>query len=273
MALLHINFFSKSLSKITEFYMFLPNDLQPMMVEGNPHYERPTKTLYLLHGFSGNAADWMTGSQAQEMAVKYNLAIVMPQGDNSFYLDAKGTGRAYGTFVGEELVAYVGKTFGLSDRREDLYIGGLSMGGFGAIHTGLKYSETFGHIFALSSALIIYDIKGRKPDVFDGIADFDYYTATFGDLDQVEHTENNPEYLVKQHKEQGLRIPPIYMACGSEDFLLNVNHLFRDFLIKEQVDVTYHESPGIHDWKFWNQYLEPAIEWMLGEGGNDGSDK
>lgn len=264
MSLLQVNFFSKSLSKATTFYMFLPNDLIPIMTEGNPNYERTTKTLYLLHGFSGNASDWMTGSQAQEMAIKYNLAIVMPQGDNSFYLDAKGTGRAYGTFVGEELVQYVSKTFGLSDKKEDIYIGGLSMGGFGAIHTGLKYNGTFGHIFALSSALIIHNMKGLKPGVFDGMADYDYYAATFGDLGQVENTENNPEYLIKQLKEQNKEIPPIFMACGSEDFLLRENHEFRDFLEKEQINFVYHESPGIHDWKFWNEYLEPAIEWMLG---------
>ena len=68
----------------------------------------------------------------------------MPAGENSFYLNGKGTGRGYETFTAVELPAYCQKTFGLSDKPEDNFIGGLSMGGFGAIHTALKYPEYFG---------------------------------------------------------------------------------------------------------------------------------
>ncbi len=265
MALLQVNYFSEALMKTTTFHIFLPNDIQPVMIQGNKNYDRKIKTLYLLHGFSGGTLDWMLGSSAQDMAAKYNLAIVMPSGDNSFYLDAKATGRAYGKFVGEELVNYVSKTFGLSDKREDIYIGGLSMGGFGAIHTGIKYFDTYHKIFALSSALIIHNIKDKKSEFKDGIANYDYYTLTFGDLSQLEQSENNPEYLVKMLKGDNKRIPPIFMACGTEDFLLQENRNFHKFLVNEKVDVIYQESTGIHDWKFWNEYLEPAIIWLLAD--------
>jgi S-formylglutathione hydrolase FrmB len=219
--------------------------------------------LYLLHGFSGGGMDWLLGSQIQELAIRYNVAIVMPSGDNSFYLDGKGTGRAYGTFVGEELVNYIAKTFGLSNKKEDIYIGGLSMGGFGAIHTAYKYSDTFHKAFALSSALIIHNIMNRQEDFRDEIADYDYYRFTFGDLSKLEVSENNPEYLVKKRKNEGRGIPPLFMACGTEDFLLQENRSFHEFLVNEKVDVTYEESEGIHDWKFWDKYLEPSIQWML----------
>lgn len=106
--------------------------------------------------------DWLTGSLIQELALKYNLAVVMPAGENSFYLNGKGTGRGYETFTAVELPAYCQKTFGLSDKPEDNFIGGLSMGGFGAIHTALKYPEYFGKMFGLSSALIVNGIKGMK---------------------------------------------------------------------------------------------------------------
>ena len=69
--------------------------------------------------------------------------------------------------------------------------------------------------------------------------------------------------VVAEELKKGEKIQPIFMACGSEDFLLNENHEFRDFLLKNKVDVTYKESTGIHEWKFWNEYLEPAIEWLL----------
>lgn len=263
MALLQANTYSAALSRVVTFHVILPNDLLAEMMDGNENYNRATKTLYLLHGFSGSTTDWLMGSRIQELAIKYNLAVVMPAGENSFYLNQKGTGRAYETFTGEELMDYCSKTFGLSDKKEDNYIGGLSMGGFGAIHTGLKYPERFGKMFGLSSALIVNGIKGMKPGAQNDIADYDYYAQVFGDLEKLDTSENNPEYLITERKKKGDTIQPIYMACGTEDFLIRENREFYEFLKKEGVDVTYEESTGIHDWNFWNEYLEPAIEWLL----------
>lgn len=263
MALFQVNTYSQALSRIITFHFILPNDAPVEIIGPNPNYERPTRTLYLLHGFSGSTQDWLTGSLIQELSLKYNLAVVMPAGENSFYLNGKGTGRGYETFTAEELPDYCQKTFGLSDKPEDNIIGGLSMGGFGAIHTALKYPNRFGKMFGLSSALIVNSIKGMKPGSRNDIADYDYYTQIFGDPDRLDESENNPEYLVTERLKKGETIQPIFMACGSEDFLLNENHEFRDFLVKKGIDVTYKESPGIHDWKFWNEYLEPAIQWAL----------
>lgn len=263
MAFIQMTYFANSLSKLTTFHMYLPNETPALMKMGNKHYNRPTKTLYLLHGFSGNTIDWVTGSLAQEYSLKYNLAIVMPSGDNSFYLDAKGTGHAYGTFVGEDLPGYISRTFGLSDKKEDVFIGGLSMGGFGAIRTGLRFHDSFGKMFGLSSAMIVDDIKNMKSGKSDMIADYDYYVALFGELDKLDESENNPAFLVKKLKEEGKEIQPIFMACGTEDFLLKNNRDFRDFLLSNDVDVTYRESKGVHEWKFWNEYLEPAIQWLV----------
>ncbi len=265
MSLFRTTFFAQSIMKQTNINVVLPNDVPPEMLQGNKHYERPAKTLMLLHGFSGNSDDWLLGSQVQEMALKYNLAIIMPSGDNSFYLDAKGIGNKYGTYVGVELLEFCRNVFHLSDKAEDTFIGGLSMGGFGALHTGLKYPEKYSKIFALSSALIVNNIKSIKPGFVDPIADYDYYEHVFGTLSELDQSENNPEYLVEIRQSRKEKIQPIYMACGTDDFLIRENREFRDFLISKAIDLTYRESPGIHDWKFWNDNLEPAIRWLLGE--------
>lgn len=264
MAIFQVDVFSKALEKKTCFHMVLPNDVPPMMREGNDNYNRKMKTLFLLHGYSGSSNDWLLGSSAQELAIKYNMAIVMPSGDNSFYLNAKGKGREYGTFVGQELVDYVRNTFNLSRDKEDTFIGGLSMGGFGAIRTGLYYPETFGKLVGLSSALIIHNVKNKKEGFEDPIADYAYYHSVFGDLDKLEESENNPEYLIKELKKHNKSIPAIYMACGTEDFLIEENRAFHQFLKDEDVAVEYIESPGAHDWDYWNYYLEPSIQWLLG---------
>ena len=81
MALLQVNFFSKALSRIVTAHMYLPSDTQPEFTEDNPHYERETKILYLLHGFSGDSTDWISGSNVMDVSRRYNLAIVMPSGE------------------------------------------------------------------------------------------------------------------------------------------------------------------------------------------------
>jgi len=263
MALIQLDYFAKSLSKVTQIQVLIPNDMPEEMTKDNVHFKRPMKTLYLLHGFSGASKDWLFGSNVQELSGKYNLAIVMPSGDNSFYVNAKGKGRDYQTFTGEELPAYMNKTFGLSDKKEDTFIGGLSMGGFGALHTGFAYPQTFSKVVALSSALIIHDIENLPEDFSDMIADYHYYASVFGDLTKLTNSVNNPEYLYKENKKDKKELPSIYMACGREDFLIAQNRKFHEFLLEENADVTYVEDSGIHDWTFWNKFLEPSIQWIL----------
>ena len=263
MASARIDFCSDCLRRMVTFQMVIPNDLPKMWTEGNPHYQRPMKTLFLLHGYTGSAADWIYGSRIQELAGNYNLAVVCPAGENSFYLDGPETGRRYASYVGEELVQYVRNTFGLAGKMEDTYIGGLSMGGFGAIHTALQFNHNFVKAFGLSSALIVHDIEHMQPGGGNPVANYEYYRLAFGDLDQLPGSINNPEELIRRHQEKGERIPAIFMACGTEDGLLENNRSFRDFLKEKGVEHVYHESAGIHNWDFWNQYLEPALQWML----------
>lgn len=263
MALLHVTYFSQALAGQSEFCMALPNDVPPFMAEGNPHYRRAMKTLLLLHGYSGGAWDWIAGSGVQDLAAQYNLAVIMPNGRNSFYLDKEATGERFGTFVGEELLDYARKSFGLSGRREDTFIGGYSMGGFGALRTGLAYSHNYSKIAALSSALIIRQLKNMSPEDDAPMANYAYYAQTFGDLKTAEDRDCNPEALVRRMLADGEPLPGIFLACGAEDMLLEPNRAFRDFLRDNGVAAEYHESPGAHDWKFWNQYLEPAVRWML----------
>lgn len=263
MALFQADFFSPSLSRITTFNILIPNDILPGMRVGNPHYLRGIKTLFLLHGYSGSNKDWLTSSAVSELSIKYNLAVIMPSGENSFYLDGKGTGKAFCQFIGKDLVEYTCKTFGLSDKREDIFIGGYSMGGFGALHSALVYPDTFGKVFALSSALIIHNIMNIPSDFKDGIADFEYYQSVFGDLENLETSENNPEYLIHKLIDKGVEIPEIYMFCGTEDFLIEQNRSFYQFLLEKRIDAKYEEHPGSHDWTFWNRYLESAVLWLL----------
>ena len=74
------SFCSDYLKRLVEFQIVLPNDLPKEWTVENPHYRRPMKTLFLLHGYTGNSMDWMTGSAICELAGNYNLAVVCPAG-------------------------------------------------------------------------------------------------------------------------------------------------------------------------------------------------
>ena len=205
--------------------------------------------------------DWVCGSKIQELSLIHNTAVFMPSGENNFYLDDVDKGELYAEYVGDELVEFTRKMFPISNKREDTFIGGLSMGGYGAIRNGLKYSHNFSRIIALSSALITHNIAGIPVDFKDPIADYKYYRRVFGDLNELLGSDKDPEALITSLKKEKAAIPQIYMACGTEDFLLKENRSYHEFLTSEDVEHTYVEGPGVHDWNFWNEYIEKAILW------------
>ena len=237
--------------------------------------EQPLKTLYLLHGVFGSYVDWVAGTRIQRYAEAHNLAVVMPSGENAFYVDQAAGHNYYGEFIGRELVELTRRMFPLSRKREDTFIGGLSMGGYGAMRNGLKYWENFGCIVALSGALLVEDVAKRTNDDPFFLNRRDYAEACFGDLSKILDSDKNPKYLVRQLKKEGRPIPRIYMACGDADSLLPANQDMAAFLKEQGADVTFEVGPGAHEWDFWDTYIRKAIEWLptdkVSQGMNSGN--
>ncbi len=256
MAYFRIEYYSKALRRETSFEVMIPCDPR----EGMPAPEGPMRTLFLLHGYTGKAGNYVPF----DLPYKYNFAIVMPSAENSFYLNGLSTGHAFQTLVGEELVEFVRKTFGLAGDPANTGIAGLSMGGFGALHTGLAYPRTFGKIGAMSSAFIHHEVAQMKPGQGNEVANYDYYRECFGEPALLEESDNNPETLIRKLKAAGEKIPEIYMACGTEDFLIENNRAMHRFLEAEGVPHEYHEGPGIHDMAFWTEYIQKIVRWMFG---------
>lgn len=262
MAFLQVNFASKALKRDVTFNALIPIDTMEIP-EQEIVKKKPMKALYLLHGLTGNYTDWICGSKIEELSLRHNIAVFMPSGESNFYLDDVDKGELFGEFVGNDLVEFTRRIFPLSRKREDTFIGGLSMGGYGAIRNGLKYSDNFSRIIALSSAIVTYNIAGASSNFKDEVRDYKFYTRVFGDLNQLLGSDKDPEALIIKLKKKNAPIPKIYMACGTNDFLLDVNRKYRDFLISENIDVTYVESRGSHTWNFWNEYIEKGIRWAV----------
>ncbi|MBR4554272.1 MAG: esterase [Ruminococcus sp.] len=262
MAYITVRYFSNCLRRQTAFEVFLPNDPrtdQPWEPEKKAD-RGPMKTLFVLHGFSGSAWNWVP----EHLADKYNIAVVAPNGENGFWLDGLSTGHRFGTLIGEEMPDYLKKTFGLANSAEDTCVLGLSMGGFGALHTGLAYPERFGKVGAMSSALIVHEVAGMKEGSGNGIANYEYYRECFGEPANVLESDSNPETLADKLLAEGKKLPDIYMSCGTEDFLLEQNREFHRFLESRGIAHEYIESEGTHDMRFWGEYTEKILAWMFG---------
>ena len=260
MAHLTCNFFSKSLMRTVDITVILPTD---KYVFTDPNFKPQTtfKTLYLLHGIFGSTSDWINGTRIEAWAQEKNLAVVMPSGENKFYVDQPHSMDNFGTFIGEELVEFTRRSFPLSKKREDTFIGGLSMGGYGALRNGLKYHDTFGSIIALSSALILEKVYTSKYEDVNPMGNRYYYESIFGDISKLKGSDMDYYALVDNLKSDAF--PKLFIACGTEDFMLKEqNEQFHQYLVEKGIEHEYQTGPGGHDWVFWDTFIYKALEWL-----------
>lgn len=258
-----MEFHAQTIMTHANFSFVISNDVEMGEVKDLSHYDREKKNLILLHGLTGTDTDWLYGGNAQLMAIQYNLNIFMPTVGNTFYLNRGYTGAEYEKFIAEELPEYIMKTFNVEMTRENTMIGGLSMGGYGAIHTALDYPERFSACIALSSALIINSIAAEGENKVNSVTPVQMRRDLFGDPASLKGSDKDPEAQYMKLKKAGADIPLLYMAIGTEDDLLENNREFRDFLVKEGAELIYEEGPGIHDWFFWNEYLDKGLGKVL----------
>lgn len=265
MAFIQMNLLSQSLMRTVNVNVILPAD--KMVFPGmTPREDKPYKTLYLLHGVFGSQVDWVNGTNIQRYAEEKDLCVVMPAGENMFYVDQEKSHAFYGEFIGKELVELTRKMLPLSDKREDTFIAGLSMGGYGALRNGLKYSDTFGYAAGLSTANIVEGIEERTDDVPFFLETRSFAESFFGDLDKVAKSDKNIVWLAEKLAAEKKDLPRIFMACGYDDSLLEKNRHLRAALEKNGFDVTYMEAPGAHEWDFWNTHIKKVLEWLPLEG-------
>ncbi|AMD17572.1 acetyl esterase [Methanobrevibacter sp. YE315] len=245
----------KSLQRRTSISVILPSDNIHFLQDAEEIVPQPYKTLYLLHGLYGSDDIFLANTSIQKFAEDHGIAIVIPCGDNSFYLDNEKAHAYYGEYVGQELLDITRNIFPLSDRREDTFIAGFSMGGYGAIRNGLKYSQNFSKIGMISAALITDEIVDYVSDS-NVLRSREFYESVFGDLDKIKDSDKDPKYLIENTE----NVPDIFMACGENDFLIDKNVDFYDFLKSKNVNVDFIQAPGEHTWEFCDKYIKEFIK-------------
>ena len=248
---------SKMLMRATDVHVFLP------FHDGYPDTKVPFKTLYFLPGYSANAEEIATCLPMRQMSAKYGIAIVIPNGENSFYADHPERATLYGRFVEEELVEITRKLFPqLSDKREDTFIGGISMGGYGAAVHGMHGHKTFSKILMLSPAIDVeqlFEVRLEGEKVFSG----SMMESMLGGKQVYTNSFMNPRKAVADLKAEGVDIPQMYMCCGMQDPLVyDACVSFKDYLAEQNVPLEYVESEGLHDIPYWDGQLEDCFAFL-----------
>ena len=259
MAFMEFHYYSKALDKAVTVNVILPERAKADPAAGIP--EGSYKTVYLFHGLNSNYSAWMRKTSIERYAAEYNIAVVMPDVARSWYSNTQ-YGANYFTFVSEELPAVCRGYFkDMSDKREDNYVAGLSMGGYGALKAALRCPERFGGCAALSGSLDITR-EGREVNLPEWRSIFNFRME---DPSELKGTEHDIFSLARKNAAAGVPFPKLYMWCGTEDALIRINRKYRDLLTELGVDHRYEESEGDHSWKWWDLHIQDALRYLLKE--------
>ena len=230
MALIHMNYFSAALGKMSAL-----SAVVPQMPAGR------MAVIYQLHGFSDDYTAWQRRTSLERYADRYGVMVVMLDGGRSFYCDLP---RGLGNYEQHVLqtVELIDHTFATAAEPSGRGIGGLSMGGYGAVKLGLKYPDLFGSVAAHSGALDLAAIGHEEiPEVGLLTADLDPGNDCFA-------LASRP----------GAK-PALYFDCGLDDFLLEHNRRFHAHLDALGIAHSYAEHPGSHSWEYWDEHVETAL--------------
>ena len=250
MAYIQLHLYSTSLGVQTEVGVIIPqkNTVGEIGV-GNNASDEKYKSLYLLHGLSDDHSIWLRRTSIERYATEYGICVIMPFGGKSFYLNQKN-GENYYDYIAKELPARIEEFFNVSPKREDRYLAGNSMGGYGALKIALKESDVFCAAAGLSS---VANIRGERwKDRLAGLIGEENYFPDEHDL----------FYLTEQAAKKSVK-PKLYMWCGTEDYLYADNVSLKEHIQALDLDYTYEESPGSHCWECWDVWIQRVLEWMF----------
>lgn len=242
MASLNINFYGTSINKSCSMQVILP---ETDLVEG------PFPVFYLLHGLSDDHTIWGRRTSIERYVRDLPLIVVMPDGGRSFYCDAE-RGPAYETHIMRDVIGFVDRHFDTIDSREGRVIGGLSMGGYGALKLGIKFPEMFCSAVSHSGAVGItrWDPEKVREDIRPE------FPLIFG---EDPAGGDNCLFGLAERADPGI-LPDIRIDCGIDDGLLEDNRALREHLDSLEIVHEYHEFPGAHTWDYWDLRVREAID-------------
>lgn len=237
---------SKNLGGRGDICVFIPPGISP----GVP-------LVILLHGVYGSAWSWALSGGVHHSAFSLMdsgaippMIIAMPSdglwGDGSAYLPHSG--HDFEKWIAEDVPALMQEIFTEVTEQSPCFIGGLSMGGFGALRIGAKYHERFSGISAHSSITSLEQMKYFTKE------DLQLYA-------QPDKTDEDVLVTMMRYKDH---LPPLRFDCGEEDELITYNRRLHEALEREGLQHEYHEFPGGHQWAYWEEHVKDSLRFFAG---------
>ncbi|MCR4030390.1 MULTISPECIES: alpha/beta hydrolase [Flavobacterium] len=212
--------------------------------------------MYLLHGAYGHFSDWLKNTPNKKLvhnlADQYNMIIVMPEGETfSFYLDSPINKESqFETFITQEVIQKVDKTYKTIANRNGRVITGLSMGGHGALYLSARHPDLFCAAGSMSGAVDMSTMLNR-----DSSAQIvKLMQPVFGDKSGNTELYEQNSVLRMADKIKANKLP-LVIDCGVDDFLIEPNRELHRRLVYNKTDHDYTERPGAHTWDYWENSL------------------
>jgi S-formylglutathione hydrolase FrmB len=202
--------------------------------------------VYLLHGFEGNFADWITKAKGFEKSADlYGMMIVCPDGGiSSWYWDSPVDLKSqYETYVSEELVKWIDHKYRTIQNRKGRAITGLSMGGQGALYLAFRHQDVFGAAGSMSGGVDIRPFPNSW-DMAKRLGSYSEHPERW-----EKNTVINLLYLLKPGSLS------LIFDCGSEDFFFKVNENLHQQLLMRNIPHDFISRPGIHNWSYWKNAI------------------
>lgn len=254
------NFFSKTLKSHVPVEVLLPalSDWDCLKADLDEIYPagRRWPVLYLLHGALDDATSWIRETGIERYAAQKGVAVVMPNGQNGFYANAK-YGLPYFDFITQELPRFIESTFPVSKRGCDRFIAGPSMGGYGAAKCALTYPDRYAAFGNLSGAVDPGELEPRLEKM--GV-NFIRYDLIFGGSDKVAGSDDDL-YLLAERQRDAKKKPKAFFYCALEDgpnYDMNVR--LKNALDAAGFATVFADGHGGHGWAYWDTCLADFVK-------------
>ena len=206
--------------------------------------------LFMLHGYSGNYKQWNDITNLDSVANKDGFIIVCPDGFyDSWYVDSPMKKNSqYETFFFKNLVPEIFKKYNID--KKNIFITGLSMGGYGAMYYYLKHTDFFRSAGSTSGILDITAFPNNwgMPKVFGSLT-----------LHQKTWENHSDLYLLNKLK---IKNKKIIVDCGTDDFSFKVNQAFADSCKQLGINIDFITSPGNHNYQYWRKSILKQFEFF-----------
>ena len=247
-----VQFKSELIGKVLPYDTLLP----PGYFQSNRRYP----VLYLLHGLFGHHDDWITRTNLADYAASFNLIIVTPEANDSWYVDSATVSTdKYESYFVQEVIPDVDARYRTIKDKRGRGVAGLSMGGYGALKYGLKYRDSFVFAGSMSGALDPANRSDQSPGFAWNILRPSVTTA-FGQPNSHTRQINDLHQIARNLSAGDIpSLPYLYLDCGLEDGFLATNREFVDILLSKKIAHQFRQLPGGHSWGYWDQQVKEIL--------------